>query len=74
VSPGEHLVRLGERISRQHEACATGLAQEQDLFARLLLLLREGELLADGEPDALRARTGAAGLDEAFLRLIGQGP
>jgi ABC-2 type transport system ATP-binding protein len=37
-----------------------------------LLLLREGALLAAGEPDALRRETGAAGLDEVFLRLIGE--
>jgi ABC-2 type transport system ATP-binding protein len=37
-----------------------------------LLLLREGVLLAAGEPDALRTRTGATGLDEVFLRLIGE--
>ncbi len=35
-----------------------------------LLLLRDGELLADATPAELRDRTGAADLDEAFLRLI----
>jgi ABC-2 type transport system ATP-binding protein len=35
-----------------------------------LLLLREGQLLAAGTPSELRARTGADGLDEAFLRLV----
>jgi ABC-type multidrug transport system ATPase subunit len=35
-----------------------------------LLLMREGEILADGTPDALRSRTGAADLEEAFLHLI----
>ncbi len=35
-----------------------------------LLLLRDGMLLADDEPSALRQRTGAEDLDEAFLRLI----
>jgi len=35
-----------------------------------LLLLREGELLATGTPDELRARTGAQALDEVFLRLV----
>ena len=35
-----------------------------------LLLLREGRLLAAATPAALRERTGAAQLDEAFLRLI----
>lgn len=36
----------------------------------LLLLLREGRLLAAATPAELRERTGAAQLDEAFLRLI----
>jgi ABC-2 type transport system ATP-binding protein len=35
-----------------------------------LLLLREGRLLAQATPAELRERTGAQGLDEAFLRLI----
>jgi ABC-2 type transport system ATP-binding protein len=38
-----------------------------------LILLREGRLLAQGAPDELRARTGAADLDAAFLRLV-EGP
>jgi ABC-2 type transport system ATP-binding protein len=37
-----------------------------------LLLLREGRLLASGEPDDLRRRTGADDLEEGFLRLIEQ--
>ena len=35
-----------------------------------LLLLRAGQLLADATPGELRDRTGAADLDDAFLRLI----
>jgi ABC-2 type transport system ATP-binding protein len=35
-----------------------------------LLLMREGRLLADDTPDALRARTGSQDLEEAFLTLI----
>ena len=38
-----------------------------------LLLLREGELLADSTPAELRAQTGADDLDTAFLRLIEAG-
>ncbi|MDL4813850.1 ABC transporter ATP-binding protein [Actinomadura opuntiae] len=37
-----------------------------------LLLMREGAILADGAPDELRERTGAADLEEAFLHLIDQ--
>jgi ABC-2 type transport system ATP-binding protein len=39
-----------------------------------LLLLREGRLLASESPSDLRARTGADGLDEAFLRLVEESP
>jgi len=35
-----------------------------------LLLLREGRILAQDTPAAIRARTGAEQLDEAFLRLV----
>jgi ABC-2 type transport system ATP-binding protein len=35
-----------------------------------LLLMREGRLLADDTPDALRARTGTQDLEDAFLRVI----
>ncbi|MFF5310545.1 ABC transporter ATP-binding protein [Streptomyces massasporeus] len=37
-----------------------------------LLLMRDGELLADDTPDALRTRTGATTVEEAFLRLVDQ--
>ncbi|MFH9618573.1 ABC transporter ATP-binding protein [Streptomyces pratensis] len=35
-----------------------------------LLLMREGAILADDTPDALRARTGSATVEEAFLHLV----
>jgi ABC-2 type transport system ATP-binding protein len=35
-----------------------------------LLLLRDGELLAQATPDELRSRTGAQNLEDAFLRLV----
>jgi ABC-2 type transport system ATP-binding protein len=38
-----------------------------------LLLLRDGALLARGTPEEILARTGADGMDDAFLRLIGAG-
>ncbi|MEU6365519.1 ABC transporter ATP-binding protein [Streptomyces sp. NPDC046931] len=37
-----------------------------------LLLMREGELLADDTPEALRTRTGAETVEEAFLHLVDQ--
>ncbi|MCW2818607.1 MAG: ybhF, partial [Marmoricola sp.] len=36
-----------------------------------LLLLREGRLVADDAPAALLRRTGAADVEEAFVRLVG---
>ncbi|MEU6662696.1 ABC transporter ATP-binding protein [Streptomyces sp. NPDC046821] len=35
-----------------------------------LLLMREGELLADDTPDALRTQTGAVTVEDAFLHLV----
>ncbi|MFF4832792.1 ABC transporter ATP-binding protein [Streptomyces sp. NPDC001315] len=35
-----------------------------------LLLMREGEILADDSPDALRTRTGSATVEAAFLHLV----
>ena len=35
-----------------------------------LLLMRDGRLLAEGTPQALLARTGAATVEDAFLRLV----
>jgi ABC-2 type transport system ATP-binding protein len=35
-----------------------------------LLLMRDGLLLADDTPDALRAATGTQDLEDAFLRVI----
>ncbi|MGW0989712.1 ABC transporter ATP-binding protein [Streptomyces sp. NPDC002486] len=37
-----------------------------------LLLMRDGELLAEDTPDALRARTGADTVEQAFLHLVDQ--
>ena len=38
-----------------------------------LLLMRDGRLVADDTPAAVRAATGTTDLEEAFLRLIGHG-
>jgi ABC-2 type transport system ATP-binding protein len=35
-----------------------------------LLLMREGRLLADDTPDALRSHTGTDTVEEAFLHLV----
>jgi ABC-2 type transport system ATP-binding protein len=39
-----------------------------------LILMREGRVLADDTPAALRRRTGAATVEEAFLALVAAGP
>jgi len=38
-----------------------------------LLLMRDGRIIADETPDALRQQTGRASLDEAFLALVEAG-
>jgi ABC-2 type transport system ATP-binding protein len=38
-----------------------------------LLLMREGRIIADGTPEAIRAATGTDDLEESFLRLIRDG-
>jgi ABC-2 type transport system ATP-binding protein len=35
-----------------------------------LLLMREGRVIADGTPREVRERTGAADVEQAFLRLV----
>ncbi len=35
-----------------------------------LLLMREGRIIADGSPDEVRERTGAADIEHAFLHLV----
>ena len=35
-----------------------------------LLLMREGRLVADDTPEGLLASTGAANVEDAFLRLV----
>ena len=35
-----------------------------------LLLMREGEIIADGTPDAIRERTGTDDIEQAFLRIV----
>lgn len=39
-----------------------------------LLLMREGRVIADGSPAAIRERAGAADVEGAFLRLVGEAP
>ncbi len=45
-------------------------AMDEAARCQRLLLMREGRILADDTPEALLRRTGAADLEQAFLRLV----
>jgi ABC-2 type transport system ATP-binding protein len=74
---GQDPVLRAELWARFHELAAAGTtllvsSHVMDEAARCdrLLLIREGRLIADDTPDAIRASAGTDDLDEAFLRLI----
>ncbi len=45
--------------------------QEVSALCELVVVIAAGRVLASGTPEEIRARTGAASLEEAFVRLIG---
>ena len=63
-----------------HELAGAGAAvfvsshvmDEADRCDRLLLM-REGRIIADDTPDAIRAATGSPDIEQAFLRIVEQG-
>ncbi|MEU8261352.1 ABC transporter ATP-binding protein [Micromonospora sp. NPDC048999] len=74
---GQDPVLRADLWARFHALAATGTtllvsSHVMDEAARCdrLLLIRDGRLIADDTPDAVRATTGADDLEEAFLRLI----
>jgi ABC-2 type transport system ATP-binding protein len=74
---GQDPVLRADLWARFHEMAAAGTtllvsSHVMDEAARCdrLLLIREGRLIADDTPDAVRAATGVDDLEEAFLRLI----
>ncbi|GIJ21445.1 ABC transporter ATP-binding protein [Micromonospora lutea] len=74
---GQDPVLRAELWARFHALAATGTtllvsSHVMDEAARCdrLLLIREGRLIADDTPAAIRATAGVDDLDEAFLRLI----
>ncbi|MFF5172133.1 ABC transporter ATP-binding protein [Micromonospora sp. NPDC000089] len=74
---GQDPVLRADLWARFHEMAAAGTAllvssHVMDEAARCdrLLLIRDGRLIADDTPDAVRATAGVDDLDEAFLRLI----
>jgi ABC-2 type transport system ATP-binding protein len=74
---GQDPVLRNELWQRFHALAATGTtlivsSHVMDEASRCdrLLLIREGELIADDTPDAVRAAAGTPDLDEAFLRLV----
>ncbi|WP_433343485.1 ABC transporter ATP-binding protein [Micromonospora sp. CA-111912] len=77
---GQDPVLRADLWARFHALAAAGTtllvsSHVMDEAARCdrLLLIREGRLIADDTPDAVRAATGVDDLDEAFLRLIRAG-
>ena len=77
---GQDPVLRAELWARFHAMAAAGTSllvssHVMDEAARCdrLLLIREGRLIADDTPDAVRAAAGTDDLDEAFLRLIRAG-
>ncbi|MFI6264204.1 ABC transporter ATP-binding protein [Micromonospora sp. NPDC051006] len=74
---GQDPVLRADLWARFHAMAAAGTtllvsSHVMDEAARCdrLLLIREGQLIADDSPDAVRAAAGVDDLDEAFLRLI----
>ncbi|MEH0842385.1 ABC transporter ATP-binding protein [Micromonospora sp. CPCC 205711] len=74
---GQDPVLRADLWARFHAMAATGTtllvsSHVMDEAARCdrLMLIREGRLVADDTPDAVRAATGVDDLEEAFLRLI----
>ncbi|MEU4774846.1 ABC transporter ATP-binding protein [Micromonospora sp. NPDC023644] len=77
---GQDPVLRADLWARFHAMAAAGTtllvsSHVMDEAARCdrLLLIREGRLIADDTPDAVRAAAGTDDLDEAFLRLIRAG-
>jgi len=50
---------------------STHIMQEVAALCDRIVVIAQGRVAADGTPDELRARTGEANLEDAFLRLIG---
>ncbi|WP_249998213.1 ABC transporter ATP-binding protein [Actinoplanes sp. M2I2] len=78
---GQDPVLRADLWSRFHELAAGGTtllvsSHVMDEAGRCdrLLLIREGLLIGDGAPAAIRARAGTDDLEEAFLRLIQERP
>jgi ABC-2 type transport system ATP-binding protein len=71
----EELWSLFHRLSADRGVTLLVSSHVMDEAARCqrLLLMREGRILADDAPEALLHRTGAADLEQAFLRLVRAG-
>lgn len=50
---------------------STHIMQEVAALCDRVVIIAQGRVAADGAPDELRARTGEANLEDAFLRIIG---
>lgn len=74
---GQDPVLRAELWARFHEMAATGTTllvsshvMDEARRCDQLLLIRDGHLIANDTPDAVRATAGTDDLDEAFLRLV----
>jgi ABC-2 type transport system ATP-binding protein len=63
---------FGELAARGTTLLVSSHVMDEAERCDALLLMRDGRIIAHETPGSLRARTGADGLDEAFLRLVEQ--
>src|SRR5258708_6785653 len=61
-----------ELAARGTTLLVSGHVMDEAAKCHRLLFIRDGYILADDTPQALRARTGSEDLEEAFLRLISE--
>ena len=64
-------VLLELRVAGHCVLFSSHVMQEVSALCDEVAVIAAGRLLASGTPDAIRARTGAASLEDAFVRLIG---
>jgi sodium transport system ATP-binding protein len=64
-------VLLGLRVAGHCVLFSSHVMQEVSALCDEVAVIAAGTLLASGTPAEIRARTGAASLEEAFVRLIG---
>ena len=68
-SPSSNMVARGS-LTHPRALLVSSHVMDEARRCERILLLREGMLVADDSPDAIRARADTEDLDEAFLRLV----